>query len=57
MEGVEGCFYRLLTYVLPLEIHLLRRQGWHLINRYSPATFFSADPKPGHGIRPRIITV
>ena len=57
MEGVEGCFYRLLTYVLPLEIHLLRRQGWHLINRYSPATFLSADPKPGHGIRPRIITV
>jgi hypothetical protein len=29
-------FYHLFTYVLALEIQLLRREGWDSINRFNP---------------------
>ena len=32
-------FYRLFTYVLALEIQLLRREGWESINWFNPTIF------------------
>jgi hypothetical protein len=34
-----GFFNRLITYVLPLEIQLSRRDDWGPINRFNPAPY------------------
>jgi hypothetical protein len=45
-SGSERIFYRLFTYVLPLEIQLSRGEGWDPIHRLNPATFLCLDSVP-----------
>ena len=47
-ENLCRFFYRLLMYVLEIQLHVLRRKGCASINQSNPAIFYTC-PKPGPG--------